>query len=130
VGPYPHEIHGAWLALPPGHRPESPYHRLSAKAFVSPRRGLVAFFRGTHLLLIRADVVPAARLHPEQAFIEVYRGAGATPADDILELEMHGPYETLSPGDSMSFEQTFEIQDYDGSADVTAHLARLDRLAP
>jgi hypothetical protein len=129
VGPYPHEVHDGWLAMPPGHRPESPDHRLSAKAFVSPPRGLVAFFRDHRLLLIRADVVSPARLHPEQAFVEVYRGAGATPADDILELEMHGPYETLGPGESMSFEQTFEIQAYDGSADVTAHLARLDRVA-
>jgi hypothetical protein len=130
VGPYPHAVHGEWLAMPPGHRPQAPHRRLSAKAFVEPPRGLVAFFHGAHLLLVRAPVVPPEGLHPEQAFVEVYRGAGETPADDILELEMHGAYETLPPGGTMSFEQTFEVLDYHGKPDVAGHLARLSRLAP
>jgi hypothetical protein len=38
---------------------------------------------------------------------------------------MHGPYETLAPGASMSFEQTFELLDYDGPPTPEGHLARL-----
>jgi hypothetical protein len=128
VGRYPHEVRDGWLAMPPGHRPEPPFEKLWAKAFVRPARGLIAYFRGGGLLLIRADVVPEERLHPDQAFIEVYRGAGRTAADDILELEMHGPYATLAPGRSTSFEQTFELLAYDGPAAPGAHLERLRRL--
>jgi len=125
VGRYPHEVRDGWLALPPGHRPRPRQEKLWAKAFVRPARGLIACFLGRHILVVRADVVPPERLHPEQAFVEIYRGAGRTDAEDILELEMHGPYETLAPGKSMSFEQTFEILQYDGAHVVEAHLARL-----
>jgi hypothetical protein len=42
---------------------------------------------------------------------------------------MHGRYETLAPGASMSFEQTFELRDrIDGDATPAGHLAQLARL--
>jgi hypothetical protein len=130
IGAYPHEVVDGWLAMPPGAQPEPPQRRLTAKAFVRPSRGLIAFFLHGHLLLIRAETVPVDRLHPEQAFIELYRGAGTSPEHEILELEMHGPYETLAPGASMSFEQTFEVLDYEGENNQADHLARLAALAP
>jgi len=128
LGPYPHEVLDGWLAMPPGHDPQPPHMRLWAKAFVRPPRGVIAFFHEGQLLVIRADVVPVDALHPEQAFVELYRGAGVGEEQDILELEMHGAYETLAPGESMTFEQTFEILDYDGEATAEAHLARLAEL--
>jgi hypothetical protein len=124
---YPSEIRGGWLTLPPGKKPESGARRLWAKAYVRPSRGLIAYFLGQQLLVIRAPIVPRGKLHGEQAFIEVYRGAGKG-VDTILELEMHGPYETLAPGRSMSFEQTFEILDYDGPETPEGHVARLEAL--
>lgn len=126
TGPYPHRISGGWLTLEPGHRPESPFTQLRAKAFVRPARGLIAFFLDRQVLLKRAAMVPVERLHPEQAFIELYRGAGR--GGDILELEMHGPYETLAPGASMRFEETWELVDYDGAPQTEARTAFLDRL--
>jgi hypothetical protein len=71
-------------------------------------------------------MVPLERLHPEQAFIELYRGTGR--GGEILELEMHGPYETLAPGASMRFEETWELLDYDGPPDAAARVAFLGRL--
>jgi hypothetical protein len=128
TGAYPHVVVEGWLAVPPGVEPEPPRRRLTVKAFVRPSSGLIAYFRDGQLLLIRAEEVPVENLHPDQAFIEIYRGAGEDPADNILELEMHGPYRTLAPGESMSFEQTFEVLDYDGSATQADHLARLAEL--
>ena len=92
-----------------------------------PAAGLIGYFLGKQLLLIRAPIVPRAKLHGEQTFIELYRGAGKGE-DDILELEMHGPYETLAPGASMSFEQTFELLDYEGPETPEGHIARLKAL--
>lgn len=126
VGPYPHRITGGWLSFEPGHRPASPFTQLRAKAFVRPARGLIAFFLERQVFLKRAAMVPRERLHPEQAFIELYRGAGR--GGDILELEMHGPYETLAPGASMSFEETWELLDYDGPPQAEARTAFLQRL--
>jgi hypothetical protein len=127
-GAYPHEVLDGWLALPPGHDPEPSQGRLWAKAFVRPPRGVIAFFHQGQILLIRAAVVPVDALHSEQAFVEIYRGAAAGEEEDILELEMHGAYETLAPGESMSFEQTFEVLDYAGEDTAAAHLTRLTEL--
>jgi hypothetical protein len=123
---YPSEVREGWLTLPPGRKPESGRKRLWAKAYVRPARGLIAYFLGRQLLLIRAPVVPRERLHGEQAFVEIFRGAGEDGT--ILELEMHGPYETLAPGSSTSFEQTFELLDHDGEPTQEGHLARLRAL--
>jgi hypothetical protein len=80
------------------------------------------------LLLVRAPLVPVERLHPEQAAVEIYRGASTE--EDILELEMHSAYETLAPGSSLGFEQTFEIVELGSPAATTAaHLAHLRALA-
>ena len=127
VGAYPSELLDGWLTLPPGRKPESGRKKLWVKAYVRPATGLIAYFLGKQLLLIRAPIVPKAKLHGEQAFIELYRGAGKGD-DDILELEMHGPYETLAPGASMSFEQTFELLDYEGPETQEGHVARLKAL--
>jgi hypothetical protein len=130
IGRYPHEVRDDWLAVPPGVRPTPPQERLTVKAFVRPPRGFIAFFHGESLLVIRAEAVPVENVHPEQAFVEIYRGSGEGAEHNILELEMHGPYETLAPGASMSFEQTFEILDYDGGPSATEHLARVADLTP
>jgi hypothetical protein len=127
AGAYPSEIRGGWLTFPPGKKPEGGRSRLWAKAYVRPAQGVIAYFLGKQLLVIRAPIVPRKELHGEQAFIEVYRGAGKGNAT-VLELEMHGPYETLAPGASMSFEQTFEVLDYDGPATPEGHVARLESL--
>ena len=127
VGAYPSEVRGGWLTLPPGRKPESGRKKLWAKAYVRPERGLIAYFLGRQLLVIRAPIVPRAKLHGEQAFIEIYRGAGKGD-DNVLELEMHGPYQTLAPGASMSFEQTFDLLDYEGPEAPEGHMARLQDL--
>ena len=125
-GVYPNEVRGGWLTLAPGRKPGSGRKKLWAKAYVRPARGLIACFFGRQLLVIRAPVVPKGKLHGEQAFIEIYRGV--VKKENVLELEMHGPYETLPPGASMSFEQTFEVLDYDGPPTPEGHLARLEAL--
>ena len=126
AGAYPSTVRGPWLTFAPGASIEAPRKRLWAKAYVRPVQGLIACFVGRQLLLIRAPVVPKAKLHPEQAFIEIYRGAGKDAT--VLELEMHGPFETLAPGAQMSFEQTFELLDYDGPATPEGHVSRLQPL--
>ena len=127
AGAYPTEEHGDWLTFPPGKKPEGGRKRLWAKAYVRPAQGVIAYFLGKQLLLIRAPIVPKNKLHGEQTFVELYRGAGKGDAT-VLELEMHGPYETLAPGASMSFEQTFEIVPYDGPQTPEGHVGRLDSL--
>ncbi len=128
AGTYPHRIVDGYLTLPPGIRPAAPIAQLHAKVFVQPAVGEIAFFLGRQLLRLQADLVPAEKLHPEQTFVELYRGASADPAWDILELEMHGAFVRLAPGESMRFEQTAEILDYTGPPEAAAHVAYLKAL--
>lgn len=125
AGTYPHRVVDGFLTLPPGIRPEAPVTQLHAKVFVQPAVGEIAFFLGRQVLRLQADLVPEERLHPEQAFVELYRGASLDPASDILELEMHGAYVHLAPGESMRFEQMAEVADYHGPADPARHVAFL-----
>lgn len=128
AGAYPHEMIGAFVLFPPGHHPAPPKTNLRAKGFHVPSPGVIACFVGRELFLKKAPIVPIGELHPEQSFVEVYRGAAPQPGDDILELEMHGAYETLAPGQSMSFEETWELRAYEGPSEPAAHVAHLTAL--
>ena len=74
--------------------------------------------------LIRAPLVPRQKLHGEQAFIEIYRGAGKG-ATTSSSSRCTAPTRRSPPGPSTSFEQTFELLDYDGPETPEGHLARL-----
>jgi hypothetical protein len=126
---YPHRVIDGYLTLPPGIQPQPPATQLHVKVFVTPAEGEIAFFLGRQLLRLRADLVPQEKLHPEQTFIELYRAASADSASDILELEMHGPFVRLGPGESMRFEQTAEVLDYEGAQAPEKQVAFLKGLA-
>jgi Domain of unknown function (DUF4380) len=128
VGAYPHRVSQGWLSVEPGHEPTAPVTTLRTKLFPRAARGLTALFLDRQVFLKRASLVPAERLHPDHTFIEIYRGSGQ--GGEILELEMHGSYETLAPGASMRFEETWELLDYGGAAETSARILFLERLAP
>jgi hypothetical protein len=101
-----------------------------AKAFIcSPKEGVIAAFSGAYVFLKRAAVVPKARLHPQAGFIEVYQATTAPGNRDqdpgLLELEMHGPYVTLQPGEATSFTETWQVLPYTGPDTDAAHTAFL-----
>ena len=126
---YPHLLRRGFLVSPPGEKAVPPQTTRTSKAFLRPASGEVDYFRGHDLLRKRTEGTSERRLHPEQALVEIYRAAGREPADDLLELEMHGPYETLAPGAAMSFEETWELVDYPGPAEPESHLDFLEALA-
>ncbi len=99
-----------------------------AKAFIEPRLGLVAAFAGDNAFLKQASLVPRDETHPDQAFVEVYNVVHRDPAQSLLELEMHGPYRTLQPGESMSFAETWRLLPYGGPDDPVSQAAFLSGL--
>ena len=127
---YPHAVLRGFFVSPPGERPVPPQTQRTSKTFLRPADSQVAYFRGHELLLKRTEPASEARLHPEQALVELYRASGRGPEDDLLELEMHGPYETLAPGGTMSFEETWDVLDYPGPAEPGAHVGFLGGLPP
>jgi uncharacterized protein DUF4380 len=126
---YPHRIVRGFFASPPGVKPARADTPLTADVFLRPTEPRIAYFRGHQLFLKRTENFSEARLHPEETLVEIYRSSGGGRDAELLELEMHGPYVRLEPGEAMSFEEMWEIVDYAGPAEPEAHLDFLERLA-
>jgi len=80
-------------------------HTLTSKTFMHPAQGLIAPSPAT-IFPEEADLVPKDKLHADHSFVEIYKFTGAAEFP-LTELEMHGPYVTLKPGESMSFEENW-----------------------
>ncbi len=92
------------------------------KAFLHPPRGEMAAFCGSDVLRIRFDTVARKRVHPEQALVELYNMVNRS-GESLLELETHGPYRTLQPGEVMRVEQTWDLYEYAGGDSDTERIA-------
>ena len=126
--PYPHRVVRGFFVSPPGSKPGPAETPLTADAFLRPVEARIAYFRGHQLFLKRTETFSEVRLHPEETPVEIYRSSGGGRDAALLELELHGPYEKLPPGQAMSFEETWDILDYPGTAEPEAHLDFLERL--
>jgi Domain of unknown function (DUF4380) len=124
---YPHRVERGYFVSPPGVEAAPGGAPRTADAYLRPVEPRIAYFRGHQLLLKRTASFSQTRLHPEETPVEIYRSSGGGGDAPLLELELHGPYETLGPGRSMSFEETWEILDYPGPAEPAAHLRSLAR---
>ena len=128
--PYPHRVVGGFFVSPPGVTLDPAQTPRTADAYLRPVRAEIAYFRGHQLLVKRTETFSEMRLHPDETLVEIYRSSGGGGDAQLLELEMHGPYEKLEPGQAMSFEETWEILDYPGPAEPEAHLGFLESYAP
>lgn len=96
------------------------------KVFIQPRAGWMAGFRGGQAFLIRFDLQPRERIHPEHGQVELYMQW--TPGDDagsLLEMEVHGPYASLARGGEARGEQSWIVRRYEGTGTRDAQLAFL-----
>lgn len=124
---YPHDVVRGYFTSPPGVAPASAGSPRTADAFLRPVEPWIAYFRGHQMLVKRMKGFSPARLHAEETPVEIYRSSGGGGEAPLLEIELHGPYETLAPDGTMSFEETWEIVDYPGAAEPEAQLDFLDR---
>ncbi len=124
-GMFPWEVTDGWFHFDADARPVPPVKALASKAFIAPAEGLIATFRGPYCFAKRAEAPPDGSVHPDQAFVEIWcqrddAGGG------FQEMEMHGPYRMLAPGESMSFTETWDILDYAGPPTPRARTAFLE----
>jgi hypothetical protein len=126
---YPHRMVRGFFASPPGVKAAGAATALTADVYLRPAEPQIAYFRRRQVLLKRSESLSEARLHPEETLVEIYRSSGGPSDAPLLELEMHGPYQTLQPGQAMSFEETWEILDYRGAGEPEAHVDFLERRA-
>ncbi|MFW5845890.1 MAG: DUF4380 domain-containing protein [Planctomycetota bacterium] len=122
--PVPHEVTDGWFSFRSKRQADAPAR--SAKAFIVPRAAFMAAFQGGDCLAISGRALPAKRIAPGQAPIEIYNGCGTGEGDSLLELELHGPYRELPPGARMRSEETWRLLPYDGPARPSAQRAFLE----
>lgn len=94
----------------------------AAKAFISASQAWIAAFYEDTAFLKSFDWTPPEAIHPEQALVEIYL---LTPAQDepgLQELEFHGPYTTLQPGESMKQSERWTLQDFASGVDLDGRL--------
>jgi Domain of unknown function (DUF4380) len=127
-GRYPHRVERGFFVSPPGVASLAGRTPRTADTYLRPTEGYIAYFRGRQLMRKHTEVFDERRLHPEETLVEIYRSSGAGPDAPLLELEIHGPYESLASGQSLSFEETWEVLDYPGPAEPGAHMQFLEGL--
>lgn len=122
-----HVDHGL-LTLAASRLPEGRDTR-RGKAFVQPSAGWMAAFADDQVFIIRFAHQAADAIHPEHGQVELYLDHGPDVASGLLELEVHAPFRTLAPGQSMRAGERWTALRYDGDDSAVAHAAFLCRLA-
>lgn len=80
------------------------------KQFVDDGSGWLAYEKGGYIWIKAMQMPPNSDIAPGQAGIEIYLDR----ADGFAEIEDHGPYQKLAPGESMSFEVKWTVFDTGG----------------
>jgi hypothetical protein len=106
-------VNGFFTYLPS--MPRNGKHEGSTKAFLFPEHPYMAAFDKGFVFLIRFHDYPIGQLHPKQALVETYNCVSVDGKSTVLEMEHHGPYQTLKPGESISVTETWEAIPYNGA---------------
>lgn len=96
---------------------------LNAKAFISVSAPWIASFTSDTVFVKSFDRIEPSLIHPEQGAVEVYYRKKSKDRDALIELEAHGAYTTLQPGESMSFKEVWVLYPYDSDNSLIARIA-------
>lgn len=123
-GPLEHDFTDGFFALE-NVSPRTHQGR-KGKVFIQPSKGWLAAFRDEQLLIIQFALQPKSAIHPEQGQIELYQEfLNDRQEEGLLELEVHAPYTTLKPRDSMSAQEIWTFLPYRGEQTPAAQRAFL-----
>lgn len=90
----------------------------SAKAFLHPEQGRIVAVEKGSMLVMDFDYVEQDQIHPEQAFVEVYKMFTPGGSEGLLELEHHSAYKVMQPSDSHTLKEAWSIYEYSGKMEV------------
>jgi len=101
---------------------------VEAKAFIQPSAGWIASFIGEQLFIVEFELLPKAAIHPDQGQVEIYlKRTAQNQADNVLELEIHGEYQRLAPGESLQLSEQWYLYPWQGGESSARQLAELRR---
>ena len=126
-GPLEHNFSEGFFALE--NFSPSTHQGRKGKVFIQPSQGWMAAFRDQQLLVIQFTLQPKSAIHPEQGQIELYQEfLNKSPEEGLLELEVHAPYKTLKPRDTMSATEVWTLLPYKNEQTPAAQRAFLREL--
>ena len=79
-----------------------------------------AFFEKVEEIQGHFKDIPPEQIHHDQAPVEIYNMCSTE--DALLEMEIHGPYISLQPGEVMRLSETWELFRYSGQDIPDAHI--------
>jgi len=126
-GPLEHNFSEEFFALE--NASSSTHKGRKGKVFIQPAGGWMAAFRDEQVLIIQFALQPKSVIHPEQGQIELYQEfLNESPEEGLLELEVHAPYKTLKPRESMSATEIWTLLPYKNEQTPAAQRAFLREL--
>lgn len=126
-GPLEHDYRDGFFSLKNN---ASKQQGRKGKVFIQPAQGWLAAFRDQQVLIIQFKQQSKNLIHPEQGQIELYQEfLNEKPEQGLLELEVHAPYNTLKPQETMSASEVWMLLPYSGEHSQHAHHAFLRELA-
>jgi len=114
-GKAPYKIEDGFFSFT-AERMDRNYKECTGKAIINPEKPYMATLAGDNLLVIRFEKQNPADIHPEQGEVELYSFATPQRETSMLELEIHAPYKTLQPGESMSACEIWEVYPFSANA--------------
>jgi hypothetical protein len=117
--PLPYEfIDGYFTFMPPALK--NSLTKYMQKAFINPSETFMVGFSEGQAIKIRFEYVPPEQIHPDQSPVEIYNMVSTE--ETLLEMEIHGPYLTLQPGESIHLTETWQLFKYDGENVPDSHI--------
>ena len=125
TGPLTYHVANGVFSLDLAAPPKGKSKRLG-KILIQPSAGWMAAFNKQQVFIIQFPLQPKSAIHPEQGQVELYHDyRPQTPAEGLLEMEVHAPYVTLKPGDTMAAQERWTLLPYRGENTRAAQLAFL-----
>ena len=96
-----------------------------AKAYIDSVSGEIFAFNGNNLFIKQTKYPKEGKIHPDQAFIEIYQKITPSGKNGILELEFHGAYRKIKLGETIEFNEKWQLLPYNGKNTVDEHIKYL-----
>ncbi len=126
--PLPSSILDGVLCMPYLDSDQREKPRTLGKFFIHGARPLLAAIDQDTCLVVHTDPVLAEQVAPDQAALEVYRNHGGNKSG--LELEHHGVYATLAPGETTRLRERWSVFAYPGGNDLPSRARFIATLVP
>ena len=120
----PYEFVDGYFTFNPSD-PESGKAMQVQKAYLTPNKPYLAAFCNNQMFIIHFKEIGKDRIHPEHTLTEIYNVVRKGRSETLLELEVHGAYTTLQPGERMSLQEEWDVYMYEGG---DTHQNRIDAL--